>query len=513
MDRNFEGTDCGLDLPGYELTNAAAGWQELADAVTSDQDDNEADIDDDLPSPEAIAGITVVDVSDKVPFSRQESYAYHLALEHTAAAGNFGRWKFAPNLPRGQMDPRIAHLEVWDNPRDGLPNRASPHYSFMLGDSLMKDVLEATVAKNDELTSNELLHLALENTESAVNPDFSPGALNNINASYFGSEVAFSPQAGLATVFATNRVLNYALGSLLAKESGATGTMRIKELCSGSRTQHWNFESAGVLNTGLRRVEVTLSDFVTPDIDPHIESPNVSVRAEQYSLFDEMPELPGNERYDAVVTTYGFDSVWQDEDIRLVKVGDQWYQTMYRVKVADWNLRRNELIEALRDGAPLPNAKPHEYDGIFVETAMQPIDLSEHPYARYIEEHDQTTINVPGGLIKRVLNAFESQLKDDGVFVSCDVANFGFGDDQSPRVSSSVSGVAARYRGDDYVLAKKILEEEYGFEVRLASLEEVVSQNVPGNWRAVTNASERRSIEDGDKNDNGAMIIRRRRNR
>jgi hypothetical protein len=221
-----------------------------------------------------------------------------------------------------------------------------------------------------------------------------------------------------------------------------------------------------------------------------------------------MPDLPAEKRFDAMVATYGFDSVWQDEDIRLREIDGQWYQSLYRVKVADWNPRRDELVQALRDGVPLPNAKPHEYDGIFVEKAMEPYDISNHPFAQQIEEHGRETTQVPGGLVKRVVNAFESQLGENGVFMSCDVGDFGIKKDGFGVGDQGVSGVAARYRGDDYQLAKKILEEVYGLDVRLISLEDLVRGNLPAGWEG--NATPTEIDEVTNTPSNGAMIVKRR---
>jgi hypothetical protein len=497
-----------------------------ATLVVETAEGTDADIDiTERPEPTKIAGVTRVHISDALPHYPKigriganpfPDYNTLLERRRTLAAEALAESGAGTEpLMRGKGDPRIPYVEVWGNPRDERIEYDKPTHTFLLNDSLMGKIHAAAVAKGSELTINELRDIGLAETEGAVRPDFTPDAMNDVNASYYASDVAFSPDAKLATLFTANRPINQALGAMMATESGATDTLKVKELCSGGRNGHWAFEAQGAIDAGVQHVDVTLTDFVTPNIEPEAAAAaGTTVRAEQYSLLDAMPPLPENERFDAMITTYGFDSVWQAGDMHISKDQGQTYQILSRAKVADWNPRRDELVEAMRQNKPLPNATAADYDGIYMERAMEPIDLKSHKYGKYIEDHPGSTVIVPGGLINRVVNAFDTQLKEDGVFISADVGDFGLIEGTSPQKrfvpeSDMVSGIAARYRCDDYVLAKKILEGEYGLDVTLMSLEDLGGTYLPPGWKSKATGEERDGIS--KIRTNGVMIVKRRR--
>jgi hypothetical protein len=386
--------------------------------------------------------------------------------------------------------------------------RGTPKHTFLLNDALMDRINTDTAAKGAELSADELTEISLSQTHDAVEPEFSSDAKNAINASYYSSEVAFTDEADLAPLYANNRPLNRALGAMMAEETGAPETVRMKELCTGGRNANVAYKVQGAFEAGVRRMDITLTDFVAPAIQLDTQStPNITITSEQYSLLDDMPDLPPDERFDWEMTTYGFDSVWQPEDIHIEKIGDVWYQKLYRVKVADWNPRKDELLQCMREGIPLPDAEETDYDGVIVESTMRPFDINQHPYGRHIEALGRTATNIPGGLIKRVVNAFEAQLADNGVFVSGDVGNFGSMENEPSIMDDHISGVAARYRGDDYVLAKKILEEEFGLSVKLMSLDDLVNTYLPRGWQEQATGREIDSIKNATNN--GVMIVTR----
>lgn len=462
------------------------------------------------PPVERLAGITLMHISDEPPYSyaaaqEQLSYPELLTRRYDKAQRSFGREKFDPEH-RGIWDNRVAELSLYDDDNAAR----SPWYRFLITQELLGHVRAAQQAKGADLSQNELLEIGLRHGADAVAPDFSAGAINAINQSYYASNVAFEQSARLATMFTHNRPLNQAFGVLIAANAEPGRQLRVKELCSGGHIDHWTQITQGARQNGAQGLQVTLTDFTSAPRRAGPTGAGLSMRAEQYSLFDDMSSLPAEQRYDAMLVTYGFDSVWQPEDIRLTRLGDTWYQTLYRVKVADWAFRREELLEALRQGQPLPSAQAYEYDGIVVETAMEPVDISQHPYGKYIVAHDQKRVNFPGGLIKRVANAFDAQLTDAGIFVSGDAGYFGFVDGQGiPDSDCAISGVAARYRMDDYQLAKTILEEAYGLEVTLLSLPELAERYLPDGWEISANEAERRQIEHNPNN--GVMIVKRRR--
>lgn len=362
----------------------------------------------------------------------------------------------------------------------------SPYYSFLITNSLIESIWRSGATAGARLSPEKLLRLSLHASADAVRPEFSSDAINAINTSYYASGIAFDPSARLATMFATNQPINIALGSLMTRSMGGhKGRLRIKELASSTKTSHWTHIAQGLQSNGVKHMELTLTDFImqSPSLGAGLANQFTDVSTETYSLLDDMPMLPEEDRYNILITTYGFDSVWQAEDLCLTRVNDQWYKNVYRVKVADWAPRKRELLEALRQGKALPDAAVSNYDCIAVETAMMPVDVSDMPYGQYIHKRGRSRINFPGGLIKRVINAYETQLQKNGICIIGDTANFGF-DTNSPYGPGDsdrrVSGVAARYKVEDYVLAKQILESEHGLTVDLISLSELLAKYLPG---------------------------------
>lgn len=430
---------------------------------------------------EPIAGITPVHISDEPPYSYANKelggHVEVLARMYTRAQGSFGRDGFNPH-ERGVWDSRVSFIHLRDESA-----RISPSYDFLITDALLRELKAAKNAKGADLSQDELLGICLAAGEDAVNPTFTTDAMNAINASYYASEIAFGESAKLATMFVENAPLNTAMGALIADNT--TGeTLRIKEISSGNNTGHWQKVMERIRGADDQKsVEITLTDFVEPTIAPELSNSGAMVNAEVYSLFDDMPVLPKENRFDTLISTYSFDSIWQPEDMRLEKIDNQWYQAKYRVKVADWASRREELISAMREQKPLNNAAATDYDGIVVERAMERVDVSEHPFYKYITGSEQKIVNLPGGLIKRIVNAFDSQLKEDGIFITGDVADFGETMISKMDADQCISGIAARYKVEDYALAKQILEAEYGLEVSFIGLPELVDGYLPNDWR------------------------------
>jgi hypothetical protein len=471
------------------------GAAEIAGAFMDARDEAQRD------EPDRVAGITLVHISDEAPHpytDKPGGYAgrlerlYQRALAATETSQGYFR--------SDESDPRLVDMMVWEQQTPRIPS-----FHFLATRHLIDTLSAAAAQKQTELTQDEILRLALEDNEGAVAADFDPRAMNAVNATYYSSDEAFAPESGPAGMYGKNRPLNYALGRLMATGIGQGDSIRIKELSSGSRTDHWRDALQGVRAGGAEQVELTLTDFVQPPANPVAGVTSTEV----YSLFDDLPPLPPEERYSAIVATYGFDSVWQPEDARLQRIGEQWYEERYRVKVADWSPRREELLGALREGRPLEGAVPSDFAGMYVERASEPIDISAHPYRRYIGLHDSKSFGFPGGLIKRVVNAFENQLTDEGVFISCDTGDFGHMPERTLLSARGISGVAARYHSDDFRIAKEILEQEHGFEVSLMTLDEVAGQYLPENWQDQATPDEIDEITN-NASFNGLIVVRRR---
>ncbi|HEX8762435.1 MAG TPA: hypothetical protein VF733_01625 [Candidatus Saccharimonadales bacterium] len=388
-----------------------------------------------------------------------------------------------------------------------LPN-GFDHHKFIVDRPLL-DFLSQHVADPNAPTQAEFLQCAVEQpakdtVSSAVIPEFRPDALNAINASYFSSPIAFTEEADLANMYAKNKTINQVFGVLMAG-AAQDGWMRVKELCSGANIDHWEDIAEGADMRGVHAMGVTLTDFVMPQ--PVRPPANLMYTAEKYSLFDSFETLPPDTRYDALIATYGFDSVWLPEDIFLTRDQNKWYQTLFRVKVADWHPRQAELLEAMRQGRALANASVSDYEGIAVEELRQPFDLDAHPYAEYLAAVPERRFNFPGGLIRRVVEAFDRQLTEDGIFISADVGNFGHDPRRLHYPTFAVSGVAAHYHVSDFVVASKILQDKFGLDAQLCSLEEITDYALLSNWRHPDNRRDRDQIM--QSSGNGVMIVSR----
>jgi hypothetical protein len=383
-----------------------------------------------------------------------------------------------------------------------------PQASFLLNKQLLETL--AKESQDGQLSDALLRDICLHSGNDAVRNAFAADALNDVNASYYQSDIAFDERAGLATLYARNRPLNLAIGRLLAQagrrsESAAPGRLRVKELCSGNNTAHWRSITKGAVSGGATQLDIVLSDFFIPVIQRRARTRQNTIRAESYSLFDVPPRLPADQRFDAIITSYGFDSVWLPGDLHVVHAQSQWYQELYRVKIADWHPFAAALLHALRRGAPLPGAKPADYDGITVERMLRHFDVSAHPYSEIISSYPKQHFNIPGGIVSSIVANVENQLSQHGIFVSFDMGNFGFRNAVRPLSPYAKSGVAAFYQPGEYVLAKQILEQKYGLRVRLLSLAEFVDGYLGPAWRRRATEIETYQIEHSPTN--GLMIV------
>lgn len=404
----------------------------------------------------------------------------------------------------GDNDPRMVTIRAGGGDK--------PRARFLLDAPLVATITSIADGRPEDLTHNEVARLGAANTVNAVNPRFTPDAINAINISYFESPIAFTPEAGLANAFNDSIVLNILMGAFLGDRVGKPGEfLRIKELAAGALPEHWQVAadaatiSEGTIS-GAAGVELTLTDFFAPPIPGDLENDQLRVQSEAYSLLDDLPNLPPDQRFDVLMATYGFDSVWQPEDMRLTRIGGRWYQSLMRVKVDDWSPRQQELITAMRAREPLPDATATDYEGIYVEEVMEEIDRSQVPYADILEEsREHVTINYPGGLIKRAVQAFDRQLNDDGIFMSIDIADI-----QQPTLTPSpadVSGVAERFKIENYHVAAKILEREHGLHVEFISLTQLVARYMPPGWEKFALPYELQAIQEGSVD---VMVVSRR---
>jgi hypothetical protein len=167
-------------------------------------------------------------------------------------------------------DSRIALVSV---PLEGAlsttasqANDAAPG-SFLLTGELL-DILEAKTG-GQWLSTKTLCQAAIAASDGAVREPFTAGALNDINASYYLSDIAFEPEAGLATMYTENRPINLAIGRMLAStgqisQRPGNRRTRVKELCAGTSNAHWSLIAKSAVKGGAEHLDITLSDFFAP---------------------------------------------------------------------------------------------------------------------------------------------------------------------------------------------------------------------------------------------------------
>src|SRR3989338_6722391 len=152
-------------------------------------------------------------------------------------------------------------------------------------------------------------------------------ALNTRNNLYFQHPEAFDPSSGLASLFVVNPVINNALGVYIARHVRKKTVIKIKELASGKRSiDKWQYIKTMIPQSSLH---VLLSDTVPLNVVSCKKEKGILFNYELYSLLQPLPHLFKNKRFDIILITYGFDSVWLPEDVTYVKRGGRLYQEGY----------------------------------------------------------------------------------------------------------------------------------------------------------------------------------------
>jgi hypothetical protein len=346
----------------------------------------------------------------------------------------------------------------------------SPVHSFCLDRVLIEKITKISL-KKEVLNERDLLILALQNAEGCAEIDFTPCSINIINSLYYSSTQAFDPVNGLADVFINNKRVIHSFVEFFKQISQKKARkIRIKELSSGDLSK-WE-KILDYTSKGIEYLE--LADF---NINPKDILWGSTVNLAEFDLTkDEFAELNKESRFDVYLATYCFDSVWQKEDARYRKKQGVWYKSKFRIKVPGWHPKKDTLLQSLKKRELLGDVTVFDLRFIFIEEVFEGVDIKNEPLGKLIDifykDSFSIFVNFPGGLIKTVKSAFASQLNESGVFIIGDIARYP--EYNSSSFSSSlISGVAARYKIEDYSIAKYILEKE-DFEVKIMSLGEFV---------------------------------------
>lgn len=375
----------------------------------------------------------------------------------------------------------------------------APLQHFAITEELILAVENLEEKLQRRLTETELELVAICCEKDAVNPHFSADAGNRVNALYYSIPQAFSTEGGLAAMFATNRIINASIGSYI-NEKISKETLKIYEICSGGRADKWQSILSQLQHK--KEISLVLSDYVPPLLPVLNSSQNVrSLQAAQYSLLDEMPKVAEQEKVDVMLVTYGFDSVWMKQDARFLKEKGKWYRELNRVKILDSHPNKIRMLEALRSGVGWGEISLQDFGSILFESAMEEVDIATVPFGDQISDfYDDTSwlmINFPGGMLQKVKEAFENQLSQNGIFIIGDVT-CRRKDGSARSYASNVSGIAARYKVEDYKLAKYILEK-MGFKVEIKQLDQFANEQIR-NWKQSATSAEIDEITDNESN-------------
>lgn len=330
------------------------------------------------------------------------------------------------------------------------------------------------------LTAADVVNAAESLERHAITP-FSRDALNRYNALFYSLAESFNPGTGPAPLFDRLRPFHSALVAWAYAAADRGNTIRIKDLCSGKRIGMWHgfahlfSTQRDPFNDTLRhnrmRARVTLSDFTLDALPDELpKGKRVSFEQQAHNLLGDWPYIEPEDRYNLMVSTYGFDGIWGAEDICYQKVGERWFIAEHRLVVPDWHPRRERILEAISTGGALPELNLEDIRAIQIETRLRPVEIEAQPYGRQIadrlKEQTHGTLHFPGELIRAIEQAIHNQLSPDGRIYIADAA---IGHDTANSFSIPLfmtSNLAAKFRAIDFVLAESIIKE-LGYRTKL----------------------------------------------
>lgn len=314
-----------------------------------------------------------------------------------------------------------------------------------------------------------------------LSANYKKGAVNAVNKLFYSSVEGDVYDTGLAKIYIDSSAVFAAFGDFLIGRAESE-KLRVKQLSAGTKALNMWKRIGKMLPEDLE-VDLEVTDFEKPVFGPgemmDLRDKGVNVGADSYNFFDEFEELSEDERFDVMMVTYGFDSVWAENDGFYEKCDGRWMEVKYRVLVNGEKDVRELMQQSLEVGESEVKLCKEWFEGVEIDERRELIDIETVPFGKELDEYyrgmQNVRCSVPGTMITRVEEAFERQLKGDGVFVIGDVVvpdkkvagNF-------RRSSVCRSGVGARYKVDDYGFAKWFLEKK-GYGVDLVRLDDFVA--------------------------------------
>jgi len=202
-----------------------------------------------------------------------------------------------------------------------------------------------------------------------VSEQYSAGAVNQLNSLFYSSFAGNYYETDLANLYTASSAVFAAMADLLKKQS-CDGKLRIKQLSSGSAAINmWKSISKSLVKSfgEAEGYEVLLTDFVEPEI--YEECEGVKIETGECNLLRDFEYLKEDERFDVMLATYGFDSVWFQEDGFYEKIEGTWYVVKYRLVVDG----ERYLVNDLRRGFSEKGVSVEEFQQIGIEEDREEI--------------------------------------------------------------------------------------------------------------------------------------------
>jgi hypothetical protein len=361
--------------------------------------------------------------------------------------------------------------------------------------------------KRTALSEAEVFASALSSPEGLVRPAFDNGrCLNRPLALHY----ALDPKAidQIPDAYTSSHSLQVALGRWFLQAFGRKAHVLMMEWACGTRVRkRWSTIFGELAKSGtLRSVSLTLTDFSDSTIPAGklrglafrgFSRMKREVNTAKLDLLQPLPDWECS--IDAILVTQGFDSIWSDEDMYYVKRGSKWYQGRCRLRVPKADPQRDEVLSVLRregSDTKLPAQAFEVERAVFVEQVLEAVhDVQVPPNVRSAYKgYSVAAFWYPGGIIKRVEEAFSKILKADGVLVLAGEAstNGGYcGELMSTNATLSPRKVpiwgrmyhklpsGAIYKHDEWPLVQTVLSQR-GYEVTLVPLADFLSSQVGG---------------------------------
>lgn len=306
--------------------------------------------------------------------------------------------------------------------------------------------------------SKKIVKTLLEVDDEDVSPinestwgTYGLSCFNDYNQRIYSEACSFNK---IPSFFSANPYINYAIGRFISQHS-SDSTQRILELGSGEVHKKWEY----ILSPGhnLSSCALTLSDFYFDETDPSKKIisdslKGISVNFKKINLLEPFEVIPESERYDWVVSSYTFDSVFSE------------YDRMYMKKMRHWFEVR---------------ADPESLHCRLKEYGIREISISEKPFGATLNELfqniDSAIICFPGGLIEKIVSSIKTILKPGGFFVFGEI--IAVDDDHHDRSPVEIlQDIQAVFKIEYYPILRQALCP-LGFKVEIFDIKEFILHN------------------------------------